>query len=232
MDSTNNLIKQLPISVEAEQALLGAIIVSPEAFDKIGGIISASDFYVAEHQHIYSALIKMYAQNKTIDVVTLVNALVEMGDRDESGGIQYITLLAESVPSAANVKDYAKIVKDKAILRKLIHVCDEINEDAYSESDVRTVIDSAEQKIFDISHNNNTKEFRHIRDVLQNVYKDIEHLSETKGAVTGAKTGFSGLDRVLVQMGKGDLIIVGARPGMGKTSFVLNIATNVAKSSG
>ena len=232
MDSTNNLIKQLPISIEAEQALLGAIIVSPDAFDKIGGMISASDFYVAEHQHIYSALIKMYSQNKTIDVVTLVNALVEMGDRDESGGIQYITLLAESVPSAANVKDYAKIVKDKAILRKLIHVCDEINEDAYSESDVRTVIDSAEQKIFDISHNNDTKEFRHIRDVLQNVYRDIEQLSETKGAVTGAKTGFSGLDRVLVQMSKGDLIIVGARPGMGKTSFVLNIATNVAKSSG
>ncbi len=227
----NSLIRQVPVSIEAEQALLGAIIVSPDAFDKIGGIISADDFYVAEHQHIYTALIKMYNQNKTIDVVTLVNMLVEMGDRDEAGGIQYITLLAESVPSASNVKDYAKIVKDKSTLRRLIRVCDEINEDAYSESDVRTVIDSAEQKIFDISHNNDTKEFRHIRDVLQNVYRDLETLSETKGAVTGAKTGFSGLDKVLVQMGKGDLVIVGARPGMGKTSFALNIATNVAKST-
>ena len=226
-----SFIKQMPVSVEAEQALLGSIIVSPDAFDKIGGIISTEDFYVEEHKHIYSALIKMYAQNKTIDVVTLVNALVEMGDRDEAGGIQYITLLAESVPSAANVKDYAKIVKDKSILRKLIKVCDEINEDAYSESDVRTIIDSAEQKIFDISHNNDSKEFRHIRDVLQNVYREIEILSETKGAVKGAKTGFSGLDRMLVQMGKGDLVIVGARPGMGKTSFALNIATNVAKHS-
>ena len=227
----NGLIRQMPISIEAEQALLGAIIVNPDAFDKISGIITADDFYVAEHQHIYSALIKMYNQNKTIDVVTLVNMLVEMGDRDEAGGIQYITLLAESVPSATNVRDYAKIVKDKAILRKLIRVCDEINEDAYSESDVRTVIDSAEQKIFDISHNNDTKEFRHIRDVLQNVYRDLEKLAESKGAVTGSKTGFSGLDKVLVQMGKGDLIIVGARPGMGKTSFALNIATNVAKAS-
>ena len=227
----NSLIRQVPISIEAEQALLGAIIVSPDAFDKIGGIITADDFYVAEHQHIYTALIKMYNQNKTIDVVTLVNMLVEMGDRDEAGGIQYITLLAESVPSASNVKDYAKIVKDKSTLRRLIRVCDEINDDAYSESDVRTVIDSAEQKIFDISHNNDTKEFRHIRDVLQNVYRDLETLSETKGAVTGAKTGFSGLDKVLVQMGKGDLVIVGARPGMGKTSFALNIATNVAKST-
>ena len=230
MDS-NNLIKQVPVSIEAEQALLGAIIVSPEAFDKISGIISTEDFYIAEHQHIYSALIKMYALNKTIDVVTLVNSLVEMGDKDEAGGIQYITLLADSVPSVSNVKDYAKIVKDKATLRRLIKVCDEINEDAYSENDVRTVIDSAEQKIFDISHNNDTKEFRHIRDVLQNVYRDLEILSETKGAVSGTKTGFSGLDRVLVQMGKGDLIIVGARPGMGKTSFALNIATNVAKST-
>ena len=230
MDNSG-LIRQMPVSIEAEQALLGAIIVSPDAFDKISGIISAEDFYVAEHQHIYTALLKMYNLNRTIDVVTLVNTLVEMGDRDEAGGVQYITLLAESVPSATNVKDYAKIVKDKATLRKLIKVCDEINEDAYSESDVRDVIDSAEQKIFDISHNNETKEFRHIRDVLQNVYRDIEKLSENKGAVTGSKTGFSGLDRVLVQMGKGDLIIVGARPGMGKTSFALNIATNVAKST-
>ncbi len=232
MENTGDLIRQMPVSVEAEQALLGSIIVSAEAFDKISGSITVDDFYVTEHKHIYSALLSMYAKSKTIDVVTLVNALVEQGDRDEAGGIQYITLIAGSVPSAANVRDYARIVKDKAILRRLISVCDEISGDAYSEAEeVRTIIDSAEQKIFDISHNSDSKEFRHIRDVLQNVYKDIEVLSETKGAVTGTRTGFSGLDRTLVQMGKGDLIIVGARPGMGKTSFALNIATNVAKST-
>ncbi len=232
MENTGDLIRQMPASVEAEQALLGAIIVSPDAFDKISGSITVDDFYVTEHKHIYSALLSMYAKSKTIDVVTLVNALVEQGDRDEAGGIQYITLLAGSVPSASNVRDYARIVKDKAILRRLISVCDEISTDAYSESEeVRSIIDSAEQKIFDISHNSDSKEFRHIRDVLQNVYKDIETLSETKGAVTGTRTGFSGLDRTLVQMGKGDLIIVGARPGMGKTSFALNIATNVAKAT-
>lgn len=231
MEGQNSFMRQMPVSIEAEQALLGSIIVSPDAFDKVGGIISAEDFYVEEHKHIYNALLKMYAKSKTIDVVTLVNALVENGDRDEAGGIQYISLIAESVPSAANVKDYAKIVKDKSILRRMINVCDEIKEDAYSESDVRTIVDSAEQKIFDIAHNNDSKEFRHIRDVLQNVYRDIEILSETKGAVSGSKTGFSGLDRMLVQMGKGDMIIVGARPGMGKTSFALNIATNVAKST-
>ena len=231
MDSSSSIIRQMPVSVEAEQALLGSIIVNPDSFDKVGGMISADDFYVQEHKHIYNALLKMYAQSKTIDVVTLINALVEQGDRDEAGGIQYITLIAESVPSAANVKDYAKIVKDKSTLRRLINVCDEINNDAYNESDVRAVVDSAEQRIFDLSHNSDSKEFRHIRDVLQNVYKDLENVSESKGAVSGAKTGFSGLDRMLVQMGKGDLVIVGARPGMGKTSFALNIATNVAKSS-
>ncbi|MBQ8321948.1 MAG: replicative DNA helicase [Clostridia bacterium] len=232
MDSTSNLIRQMPVSIEAEQALLGSIIVSPDAFDKVSGLITAEDFYVAEHKHIYSTLLSMYAKSKTIDVVTLVNALVEEGYRDEAGGIQYVTLIAESVPSATNVKDYARIVKDKSILRRLIGVCDEISNDAYSEAEeVRMIIDSAEQKIFDISHNNDSKELRHIRDVLQNVYQDIEALSETKGAVTGTKTGFSGLDKMLIQMGKGDLVIVGARPGMGKTSFALNIATNVAKST-
>ena len=232
MDSTSDIIRQMPVSIEAEQALLGSIIVDPDSFDKIGGMITVDDFYLAEHKHIYSAFLTMYSKSKTIDIVTLVNALVEQGDRDETGGIQYIRILAESVPSASNVKDYARIVKDKSTLRRLINICDEISTDAYSEEEeVRAVIDNAEQKIFDISHNNDTKEFRHIRDVLQNVYKDIETMSESKGAVTGTKTGFSGLDRMLIQMGKGDLIILGARPGMGKTSFALNIATNVAKAT-
>ncbi|MBE6643917.1 MAG: replicative DNA helicase, partial [Ruminococcaceae bacterium] len=156
--------------------------------------------------------------------------LVEEGDRDEAGGIQYISLLAESVPAVSNIKDYARIVKDKATLRKLIGICDDISTDAYDEgAPVKTIVDGAEQKIFDISHNNEAKDFRHIRDILQNVYQDIETLAETNGAVTGSKTGFSGLDRMLIQMGKGDLVIVGARPGMGKTSFAMNIAVNVAK---
>ena len=231
MDSSG-IIRQMPVSIEAEQALLGSIIIRPESFDKIGGMVEVEDFYLEEHKHIYSALVKMYTQSKMIDTVTLVNALVEQGDRDEAGGIQYITLLAESVPTASNVKDYARIVKDKSLLRRLIGVCDEITRDAYEESaPVRTVIDSAEQRMFDISNDNDVKEFRHIRDIHQNVYRDIETTVEMKGAVTGAKTGFSALDRMLVQMGKGDLVIVGARPGMGKTSFALNIATNVAKNS-
>ncbi len=226
----NSIVKQMPMSVEAEQALLGSLIINPESFDKVAGFITANDFYLEEHKHIYSALVKMYNQSKVIDAVTLVNTLVEEGDRDEAGGIQYISLIAESVPAVSNIRDYARIVKDKAILRKLISICDDISTDAYDEgAPVKTIVDSAEQKIFDISHNNETKDFRHVRDILQNVYQDIETLAETNGAVTGAKTGFSGLDRMLIQMGKGDLVIVGARPGMGKTSFAMNIAVNVAK---
>ncbi len=228
----NSIVKQMPVSIEAEQALLGSLIINPESFDKVGGIISTDDFYLSEHKHIYSALVKMYTQSKMIDTVTLVNALIEEGDRDEAGGVQYISLIANSVPSVSNIKDYARIVKDKSVLRRLIGICDDISTTAYDEgSPVKTIVDSAEQKIFNLSHNNETKDFRHIRDILQNVYQEIETLSETGGAVTGAKTGFSGLDNMLIQMGQGDLVIVGARPGMGKTSFAMNIAVNVAKAT-
>jgi replicative DNA helicase len=227
----NGIIKQMPMSIEAEEALLGALIQSPESFDKVADI-TAEDFYLKDHKHIYSALIKMFSQNRTIDPVTLVNTLVEEGDRDEAEGIKYISLLVNSVPSVSNIRDYARIVKEKSTLRKLISICEDISETAYDEgAPVKAIVDSAEQKVFDLSHNSDSKEFRHIRDILQNVYSDIQQLEVTGGAVSGAKTGFSGLDKMLIQMGQGDLVIVGARPGMGKTSFAMNVATNVAKNS-
>ncbi len=227
-----SFIKQMPISIDAERALLGSIIIKPETLDTVGGYIVPEDFYDSDHRIVYTSLLSMYMQNKTIDSVTLVNDIKAQGGKDEASSIEFISLLAQSVPTAANAKDYAKIVKEKSTLRKLINVCDSITEDAYEEgADVHKVIDGAEQKIFDISHERDSKEFRHIRSILSNVYHDIENRVETKGAVTGSKTGFSELDSYLIEMGKGDLIIVGARPGMGKTSFALNIATNVAKAS-
>ncbi len=233
MDGNGALIKQMPISIEAEQAVLGAIIVKPDAFDAIGGVLAADDFYLDDHKRIFSAIVRMYTQSKTIDPVTLVNELSEQSGRTKESSIQYISLIADSVPSVANIKDYARIVKEKSLLRKLIVACEESSRDAYEEgASVRAILDSAEQRIFDVANGNDTKEFRHIRDILHNVYLDLEMLADNKGAVTGVKTGFSGLDRMLIQMGKGDLVIVGARPGMGKTSFAMNIATNVAKNSG
>ncbi len=226
----NSIIKKMPHSVEAEQAFLGSIIRKPEAYNDIGGMLVEEDFYLDEHKRIFGAITKMYTDSRTIDPVTLANAIVEGGYRDQTGGIQYIIFLADSVPSAANIKEYAKIIKEKSTLRKIINVCDDISQDAYDEGEpLRNIIDAAEQKIFDISNNNDTKELRHIRDVLRIVYKDLELTAEAKGAISGVKTGFSGVDDRLVEMGKGDFVIVGARPGMGKTSFVLNIATNVAK---
>lgn len=228
----DSIIKNLPHSVEAEQAFLGSIIRDPECFKEVGGILRSEDFYLEEHKHIYVSMCSMFNKNKTIDAVTLANAMVEAGFKDQAGGIKYIAFLATSVTTSNNVKEYAYIIKDKATLRRLISVCDGISSEAYDEaSAVRDIIDSAEQKIFDISNNNDTKELRHIRDVLGIVYSDLEMTAETKGVTKGVKTGFSGVDARLVEMGKGDFIIVGARPGMGKTSFVLNIATNVAKKS-
>ena len=227
-----NFIRQMPVAIDAERALLGSIIIKPECLDSIGGSIVADDFYDADHKIVYESLLSMYMQNKTIDSVTLVNDVKAHGGKDEAATIEFISLLAESVPTAANVLDYAKLVKEKSTRRKLINTCDSITETTYNEGEpVHAIIDNAEQKIFDISHSRDSKDFRHISSILSNVYKNIEITAETKGAVKGAKTGFSELDSYLVEMGQGDLIIVGARPGMGKTSFALNIATNVAKST-
>ncbi len=227
------LMKRLPVSVEAEQSVLGSILIKPESFDMIAGLLTADDFYMEEHKLIFSAMQDMFMKNRQIDTVTLVNTLVASGKRDESGGIGYITQIAQVVPTAANIRDYAAIVRDKAQLRRLIAVCDEISASAYSEEgEVAHIIDAAEQKIFDLAQNRDSREFRHIKNILTGVYQDLVNKSENKVDPTAVKTGFGGLDRVLVQLGAGDLVLVGARPGMGKTSFAMNIATNVAKQSG
>ena len=116
MDASNVLIKQMPMSVEAEQAVLGSIIIKPESFDDIGGVLVANDFYLEDHQRIYTTLLKMYGESKIIDTVTLVNSISDQNGKDKESTIQYITLLAESVPSVANIKDYARIVKEKSVL--------------------------------------------------------------------------------------------------------------------
>lgn len=233
MDTSSAMLKQMPISVEAEQAVLGAIIINPECFNDIAGKLYAEEFYLEDHKKLYSTLLKMYSASRTIDPVTLVDSITEQSGKDKESIIQYISLLTQSVPSVENVRDYARIIKEKALLRGLITACDEISREAYdADESVRAIIDSAQQKIFDIANGSDIREFRHISDILHQVYRDIELLAENKGIVQGTKTGFSGLDKLLVQMGKGDLIIVGARPGMGKTSFAMNVATNVAKKTG
>ncbi len=227
-----DLFKKMPVSIEAEQSVLGAILIKPECLGEITGIITTDDFYMEEHRAIYAAMNEMFLASRKIDHVTLINTLVQGGAYpNEQSGTDYIAQIARVVPSPQNVKDYARIVHEKSILRRLIEACDDISGTAYSEQgEVRHIVDSAEQKIFEIAQNRESREFRHIRDVMSNVYSDLEALAAQQGKPQQrTATGFSRLDRVLVEMGKGDLILIGARPGMGKTSFAMNIATNVAK---
>ena len=227
------LQKRLPVSVEAEQSVLGSILIKPsESFEAISGILDVDDFYIKEHRVIFSAMQEMFLSSSRIDTVTLVNKLVESGSRDQSGGLQYITQIAEIVPSAANVKDYALIVRDKALLRRLIGVSEEISDMAYGEQGkAEDIVDTSEQLIFDLAEKRHSGQLRSIKEIVGVVYQDIVKLSENKAVTTGVKTGFSGLDRLLVELGKGDLVLIGARPGMGKTSFAMNIAINFAKAS-
>ena len=222
--------RKMPFSMIAEQSLLGSILIDPASINEIADIIKPDDFYITEHKQIYLAASELFLASREIDVVTLIDTLVRKGIYDKSGGEDYIRSIAEIVPNALNVKDYAKIVKEKSCLRQLIEVCGEINETALSQQESASgIIEYAESKIFAIAQGRDTKNFRHIREVLGSVYNQLHDLAENGESGQGTSTGFSGLDRVLVGMGNSDLILIGARPGMGKTSFALNIGTNVAK---
>ena len=226
----DELIRKLPFSMPAEQSLLGSVLIDPASLNEVADLIGAEDFYLTEHKQIYLAMHELFLTNSEIDEVTLIDMLVTKGIYDKSGGEDYIRTLAEVVPDALNVKDYARIVKEKSVLRKLIEACGEISEAAYSEQkSVTSILDHAENMIFNIAQGRDTKNFRHVKEVLGDVFHHLHELNTNKEATQGTRTGFSGLDRVLAGMGKSDLVLVGARPGMGKTSFALNVATNVAK---
>ena len=226
----DDLIRKLPFSMPAEQSLLGSVLIDPASLNEIADAITSEDFYLSEHKQIYLAMHELFLTNSEIDVVTLIDMLVVKGIYDKSGGEDYIRTLTEAVPDALNVKDYARIIKEKSILRQLIAACGEISESAYSEQEsVTGILDHAQNLIFNIAQGRDTKNFRHIKEVLGDVYGHLHELNTNKEATRGTQTGFSALDRVLAGMGKSDLVLVGARPGMGKTSFALNIATNVAK---
>ena len=225
--------RKLPFSLIAEQSLLGSILVDPEAITEISEIIRPNDFYLSEHTQIYSAMCDLFVASKEIDVVTLIDALVSTGVYSKSGGEDYVKSLYQAVPNALNIKDYASIVKQKSVLRSLIGICSDISEKAYSEEgDANELVEYAEAQIFDIANGRDSKSFKKIQEVITSVYGELHTLAEEGEGARGTKTGFSGIDNVLAGMGNSDLILVGARPGMGKTSFALNIATNVALSSG
>ncbi|MBO4983716.1 MAG: replicative DNA helicase [Clostridia bacterium] len=227
------LQKKMPSSIDAEQSVLGSILIDPECLNDVSQIVRSDDFYLESHKAIFEAMQAFSLNNKPIDVITLVNNLVGEGTyEDEAAARSYIRLLVDITPGSANAKDYAKIVRDKSILRKLILAAEDIERDAYTESDdVESVVDVAEQRIFDISQNNQTRDFIHVRDAIMQTYERLNALQDAPEDALGVQSGYSDLDKYIVGFGKGDLVIVGARPGVGKTSFCLNLGANIAKKS-
>jgi len=227
-----------PHSIEAEQSVLGGLLLDNTAFDRVIDLVSAEDFYRFDHRLIFQQIAKLVAATKPADVITVFESLSLLGKAEEVGGLAYLNALAQNTPSAANIRRYAEIVRDRGILRKLISVSDEIAGDAFNPQgkEVRQMLDVAESKIFSIAEEGNrgAAGFVEIKPLLAHVVKRIDELfaRDSTNDVTGVPTGMLDLDRMTSGLQEGDLIIVAGRPSMGKTAFSVNIGENVAIESG
>lgn len=223
------LVKQMPFSLEAEQALLGAIIIDASLLNDVV-MLRADDFYLEQHKLIFSAIKELFAENKCIDIVTLINRLKSSEANADFDVPKYIKLICDLGASCANVSEYETIIKEKSTLRLLINATKDISERAYSqETEANKALDYAEQRIYDIAGDNINNGFTHIKDILRSNFETFQFIQQNPDAISGVKTCFSELDNYFVSLGEGDLVIVGARPGVGKTTFCLNIAANVGK---
>jgi replicative DNA helicase len=226
-----------PHSTEAEQSVLGGLLLDNLAWDKCSDLLSDSDFYRHEHRHIYAAVGSLIASSKPADVITVFEALQSLGKADDCGGLAYLNALAQSVPSASNVRRYAEIVRERSVLRKLISASDEIATTAFNPQGqpVSQILDEAESRIFRIGEEGSRggAGFQPMDKLVQALIDRVQEL-EANGSedVTGIRTGFYDLDRMTAGLQKGDLIVLAARPSMGKTAFALNIAEHVAVQEG
>jgi replicative DNA helicase len=221
--------RTLPHNLEAERSVLGAILVHNDAFNLAAQVIEPVDFYRDAHRRIFDKMISLNERNHAIDFITLKEELARAGELDEVGGPAYVASLADGVPRATNVEYYAKIVKEKATLRNLIYAANKILTNAYEadqESDL--ILDEAESAIFSVAEDRLKAGFIPMRDLVKESYPKIELLFEQKRLITGVPTGFADLDEMTRGLQGGDLIIIAARPSMGKTSLVLNISQYVA----
>lgn len=228
----DNKPKELPQNVDAEVSLLGAILIDTDAIIKIADMIDETDFYDPRHAHIYASIKKLYDNRKVIDVLTLTDELRGQGLLESIGGSSYINELTSYVPTAAHIVRYAEIVADKSMRRKLINTSREIVDYGYNEqNNISDILEAAETKLFNVSDKQVKNTVTSIEDILNDSFERIDELHRNKGAVRGATTGFRDLDGILAGFQKSDLIILAARPSMGKTAFSLNLAHNVAKIS-
>ena len=222
-------LKVPPQNAEAEESVLGAIMIDRDAIIKVTDIISAGDFYVPAHAVIFEAIVKLFERHEPIDIVSLSNRLKEDGVLDRAGGAAYLSTLVERVPSASHIVHYAELVKEKKVLRSIIEAGGAMTEAAFNpQGAVEDILDEAEQKIFAISQGSVRQKFVAVKDELQNAYERIERLHNGDGAMRGVGTGFPDLDNCLSGLQKSDLVIIGARPSLGKTTFALDIARHAA----
>ncbi|AJY74866.1 replicative DNA helicase [Paenibacillus beijingensis] len=217
-----------PQNIEAEQAVLGAVLLQAEALITAMERVRSEDFYSVAHQRVFEAMVELGENNEPIDLVTLTAYLQDRQQLDEIGGVSYLAKLAGVVPTAANVDYYAQIVEEKSMLRRLIRTATTIVSDGYaSAEDIGALLSDAEARILEISNRRSSSGFISIRDVLMEVFERVEFLYSHKGGTTGIPSGFPDLDKMTSGFQRSDLIIVAARPSVGKTAFALNIAQNV-----
>ena len=218
-----------PQNIEAEQSILGGVLIENDALNTVVEFLEDGDFYREAHQKIFNCMIALSEKNEPLDLITLTNELKKKKELEEIGGASYLAGLVESVPTAANIAYYAKIVKEKSILRKLISTATDIVTQSYQErKDLEEFLDEAEQAIFRISENQVRPAFYPIKDIVKESFKVIERLYEKKELITGVPSGFKDLDRKTAGFQNADLIIVAGRPSMGKTALCLNIAQQAA----
>ncbi|MEN6467579.1 MAG: replicative DNA helicase, partial [Smithella sp.] len=224
-DIDPSLYKLPPQNTDAEQSILGSILLENSSINAALEIINKGDFYSESHRKIFSVIVELSEKNEPVDLITLSNALKDRNILDAVGGVAYLASLVDNVPSAANVANYAKIVKEKAILRGLIGSATEIITSCYETgADVDQVLDKAEHRIFEISENKVRPSFYPIKDIVKESFRAIEDLFTRKELITGVATGFDKFDDMTSGLQNSDLIIIAGRPSMGKTAFALNIA--------
>ncbi|MFR5171772.1 MAG: DnaB-like helicase C-terminal domain-containing protein, partial [Clostridium paraputrificum] len=226
-------MRSLPQSIEAEQSVIGSMIIDKSAIAQVAEKLTEDDFYRDGHKIIYKAIFEMFKNDMAVDLVTLLEYLKSTDQLEKAGGVTYITEVSSSVPTTANLSSYIKIVEEKSILRRLIKASTAIIEDSYNkQGEVEGVLDLAEKKIFDIAEKRSTSDFESLSDVLERGFLEIERLFNNKGQITGVPSGFTDLDAKTSGFQKGDMVLIAARPSMGKTTFALNIAENAALREG
>ena len=218
-------IQEIPKNIEAEQAVLGSVLINDEVLDTVLEILTTEDFYRKSHRIIFETMIGLQNERKSIDSITMTDKLLKEKKLEEVGGIAFITALANTVPTTANVTDYAKIVKEKSVLRKVISAAENIISNAISGYSIDEFTDRAESLILQATKNNKEQNTVSIKEQTLEAFSQIEDIHEHKGKLLGLSTGFKDLDKLLSGLKKSDFIIIAARPSMGKTAFALNIAS-------